>query len=606
MVRKVLLGNEAIVQGALESGVNFASTYPGTPASEIGDTFAKVAKKAGIYFEYSVNEKVALEAGAGAVLCGLKAIVSMKHFGLNVASDSLMPFGAMGVSGLVVAVADDPGCYSSAQSEQDSRYYARMAHLPELEPCSPQECKEFTKLAFDISQKYSIPVLLRATTRVSHTRGIVECGVYKVKKPEGKFSKKKEIITMPPCVVDMHKKILEKIEKIKLESEKLAVIINGKNKGLGIIVSGGAFNYVLDAIDKLGLNLPILKIGMTHPLPEKKIKEFLKRKEVFVVEELDALLESEIKALAKDANSKVKIYGKSSNLLPLSGELNIGIVMQALCKILGKKHPLFSTQAKVIPRTAVLCQGCPHRTTFWAVKQALGEDVVFGGDIGCYLLGVYAPQNTVDFLVSMGAAQGIVHGIKKVSKQKAVAFIGDSTLFHAGLPGIINMAYNKSNPLIVVLDNRITAMTGHQPNPGMGITGMGEKTKEIEIENLLKSCGIKHVRTVNTYNIKETIGAIKEAAKENEKGVPAAIVAKGQCRLLTMRNAMNEGKEKLIQRFQIDQSKCIKCGTCLLKFGCPAIKREDGKYFIDQNLCWGCGGCAQVCPVKAIRGVKEK
>jgi indolepyruvate ferredoxin oxidoreductase alpha subunit len=608
----ILMGNEAIVRGALESGVGFASTYPGTPSSEIGDTFSEIARDAGIYFEYSTNEKVALEAAMGACFSGVRSIVSMKHFGVNVAADSLMPLAFVGTdTGMVVVVADDPSCWSSAQSEQDTRYYARLGHIPMLEPSDPQECKDFVKMAFKLSEKFKIPFFVRTTTRVSHGRGIVRLGNLEKGKTKGFFKKDLEKFNnLPPHTMEMHERILEKIEKIRKISEKDKVnfIVNPRTRSkVGIIVSGVSFGYVMDAMDDLDFKMPVLKLGLTYPLPEKKIKKFIKKfKSVLVVEELEPILEEAIQRLAKDVNPKLKVYGKK--YLPKSGEYDEEIVISAIEKITGKKlkmslkdHSKKYKKLKIPKRPPVLCPGCPHRATFWAAKAAAGNNTIFGGDVGCYILGMFPPYNTQDFMFSMGASEGVIHGIKKTTFQKAIVFIGDSTFFHAGLPGLVNIVFNKSNPLIIVLDNRITAMTGHQPHPGVGWTGMKDKTKEIRIEDIAKACNIKHVKVVDPFNVKKMIKTIKKFMKKPEASL---IVAKRECRLIAVREKRKNGEK--ITRFEINQKKCKNCGLCLYHFGCPAFYQEDDKIMIDKNLCTGCGVCAQICPNKAIRAIGIK
>lgn len=606
----ILMGNEAIVRGALESGIGFASTYPGTPSSEIGDTFSEIARDAGIYFEYSTNEKVALEAAMGACFSGVRSMVSMKHFGVNVASDSLLPLAYVGTNaGMIVVVADDPNCWSSAQSEQDTRYYARLGHIPMLEPSDPQECKDFVKIAFNISEKFKLPVFIRTTTRVGHGRGIVKLGKIMKGKTKGFFKKDlKKFNSLPPHTMRMHEEILQKIEKIRKISEKtkLNFFVNPRVKSkVGIIVSGVSFGYVMDAMDDLNIKMPVLKLGLTYPLPEKKIKNFIKKlKSVLVVEELEPILEQTIYRLAKDTNPKLKVFGKNG-YLPKSGEYDEEIVISAVGKITGKKlkmsleyHSRKYKELKIPKRLPVLCPGCPHRATFWAAKVGAGTNTIFGGDVGCYILGIFPPYNTQDFIFSMGASEGIIHGIKKTTYQKAIAFIGDSTFFHAGMPGLVNIVYNRSNPLVIVLDNRITAMTGHQPHPGVGITGMGKKTKEIRIEDVAKACKVKHVEVVDPFNVKKMVKTIRKLIRSDEISV---IVAKRECQLLAVRKKRKAGIK--IPRYEIDQKKCKKCGLCLYNFGCPAFYQEGDKIMIDKNLCTGCGVCAQVCPNKAIRRI---
>jgi indolepyruvate ferredoxin oxidoreductase alpha subunit len=600
--KTVLLGNIAIVRGALEAGIALASTYPGTPASEIGDTFAEVAKEAGIYFEYSVNEKVAVETAAGAAFCGVRSLVSMKHFGMNVASDSILPLVYHGVKGgMVIVVADDPNCWSSGQSEQDSRYYARMGHIPMLEPTNPSDCKEYVKIAFELSEKYKIPVMIRTTTRVGHSSGIVNLGRIKKGKLTGKFTNEDKWNTMPPKILKVHLEIHEKLKKIENWGENnLNTIVKGKGK-FGIITTGISFNYIMDSLKRLKMKVPIMKMGLTYPLPEKTILKFIKNlKSVLVIEELEPIVENDVKRIAKDANLRLKINGK--NVLPVSGEFRIETVSKAICELTGRKFYLKDRKIEVPIRPPILCPGCPHRASFWSTKHVAG-DVIFGGDVGCYILGIYQPLETQDFVISMGANESILHGIKKVSKQKTISFIGDSTLFHAGIPGIINWTYNKSDHLLIVLDNRTTAMTGHQPTPATGETGMCEKTKPISIEQLLKACGVDSVISANVYNVKEMQAAVKTMLAK--KGVNA-IIAKGECRLLFMRRARKMGIK--VPVFQIDQEKCTKCGICLYTYGCPAIHRKGlkGEFYIDEDFCWGCGVCSQICPPKAIFPKVEK
>lgn len=522
-MKKILLGNEAIVQGALEAGVNFVSTYPGTPSSEIGNIFNKIAKKYGIYFEFSSNEKTAIEAGIGASFSGLKTLVAMKHFGLNVASDAFLPFIYTGTVGpTVVVVADDPSCHSSGQSEENTRAYGELAHVPILEPADPAEAKEFVKLGFKISEKFNLPVMLRTTTRVAHQRMPVEIKKLATKRKTGKFIKNKDkFVTMPPRVLEMKDELLGKIEKIREFSEKSPInkITRGRlparqagtSYNFGIVVSGVSYLYVKEALDRLNLSIPIFKIGIFNPLPNKKIKDFIKnKKKVLIVEELEGYLEKEIKTLTKEVNCKLEVYGK--NLLPASRELNEERVGEAIAEITGKKYSTSQKKELNIPtRFPRLCQGCPYWMVFSAIKKAAPKNTVFGGDIGCYMLAGFKPHEIQDYLLCMGSGIGIGHGIKKASqnKQKLIALIGDSTFFHAGIPALVNAVYNKSNPLIIVLDNKITAMTGHQPNPG----------EDIKIENIAKATGVKHVAVLNPADFAETQKTIKNFINKKEVSV---------------------------------------------------------------------------------------
>ncbi len=541
--RTILLGNEAIVRGALEAGLGFASTYPGTPASEIGDTFDEIAKKVGVYFEYSTNEKVALEAATGAALSGVRSMVSFKHFGMNVASDTMLPIVYAGAP-LVIVVADDPNCWSSAQSEQDSRYYSRMGHIPMLEPATPEEGKEFTKIAFDIAEKYSIPVIIRMTTRVSHARGIINLGKIKKGKTRGFFKKDlKRYNNLPPHTMRMHSEVVAKIEKIKALSETIRInhVINNHKSDLGVITVGSSSDYVMESLIDLNLRLPVLKLGLTYPLPEKMIKNFIKGlKKVLIVEEIEPILEESVKMFAKNVNPKLEVIGK--NILPNVGEYREEHIVNVLtkltcakCKIDIPRHMKNYSKLDIPKRLPALCLKCQYRPLFLAIKE-VAKDAVYGGDIGCYILGMYPPFEVQDFLFSMGAGESVVHGIKKVSNQKAIAFIGDSTFFHAGIPGLINTVFNKSNPIIVILDNRITAMTGHQPHPGSGFRAGGEIIEPLSIEKIVRACGVKHVKVVDPIDVKSVKKTVKEFMRKKEVSV---IIAKRECWLF----AQKRGKE---------------------------------------------------------------
>ncbi len=542
-MKKLLLGNEAIVQGALEAGVQFISTYPGTPASEIGDIFFELKNKelkhpANFYFEYSTNEKTALEAGIGASFSGLKTLVAMKDFGLNVCLDALGPFIYTGSKGpTVIVVADDPGCHSSAQWEENTRAISYLTHIPTLEPSDPQECKDFVKFGFKLSEKFKIPVLIRTTTRVAHQIQTVNCqktSAYrqteksKNKLLKGKFIKNPhQFVTLPPRVLEMKKELLEKIEKIKNFSEKSRInFINQKfeSRKAGIITSGTSYLYVRENLKELNLNLPVLKLGFFYPLPEKKIKNFIKNlNKVLIVEELEPFLEKEIKILAKETNSNLKIFGK--NLLSETGELKPEDISRALAKFNGKKINIIQPKIPNFPkRKPIFCPGCPYWSVFEAVKQAINsKKIIFGGDIGCYMLGGLPPYNMQDYLLCMSSSIGIAHGIEKATnKQKVIAFIGDSTFFHSGIPALINTVFNKSNPLIILMNNQTTAMTGLQPHPGAPA-----KPDGIKIENIIRACGVKHLEIIDpTKDFKKMVATVKKFLIKNEVSV---IIARHPC-----------------------------------------------------------------------------
>ncbi|OGZ19038.1 MAG: hypothetical protein A2175_01805 [Candidatus Nealsonbacteria bacterium RBG_13_42_11] len=532
----ILLGNEAIVRGALESGVNFVSTYPGTPASEIGNTFFRIAKDVGVYFEFSTNEKVALEAAIGASFSGLKTLVAMKNFGLNVCLDALIPFAYTGTKGAnVIIIADDPSCHSSAQSEENSRFVADAAHIPVLEPADPQECLDFTKLGFQISEKFKIPVIIRTTTRVAHQKMPVVLGpMPNVKTKKGVFIKDvRRFVTLPPRVLEMKQELLDKIKKIRELSEKSEINkIEGKKKAkTGIVASGVAYLYVKEALKELDLDLPVLKLGFFYPLPKEKFKNFIKGLDkVLVVEELEGFIEQVTFFLAKIANPEIKIFGK--NLLPEIGELRTEIVVSAVAKFADIEYKTQDTKYKipVSKRSPMLCPGCPYWLVISAIKKAVDvKKVIFGGEIGCYMLFGNSPINLQDYLSCMGSSVGIAHGIKKATNQKLITFVGDSSFFHSGIPPLINTVFNKSNPLIIILNNQTTAMTGHQPHPAAPVVPDG-----IKIENIVRACGVKYVKTIDQVNQEEMTQTIKEFLEKDEVSV---IIANRPCIFVAKKNA---------------------------------------------------------------------
>jgi indolepyruvate ferredoxin oxidoreductase alpha subunit len=544
MQKKILLGNEAIVRAALVSGVSYVTGYPGCPSAEIGDEFGKIAKENGVYAEYATNEKVALESAIGASFSGLKVLVNMKSFGINVCSDVLLPLAYTGTKGgMVIVVADDPSCWSSAQSEQNSRGYAFLGHIPMLEPADPQECYDFTKIGFEISEKFNTPVILRTVTRATHQRAPVVFDEWKKNDVKGNFVKNPhQYSTMPPRTLEMKKELLEKMKKIQVYAEKsLLNKISGKQNKVGIIASGVAGLHVMEALEELGLDLPVLKLGFFYPLPKDKIAKFIKPlKKVLIVEELEGYVEKEIAALAKDANAKLEIFGK--NVLPVIGELDAEKVCIALAKVIGNtprgtsKFIPFKLKTLDLPkRTARLCEGCPYWYILPTVKRVAPEGTIFGGDIGCNMIGALPPHSMYDYMFAMGSSIGISHGVKKASpNQKVISFMGDGTFFHSGIAGLVNAVYNKSNPLMIVMDNRITAMTGHQPNPGMGKNLMGEDAPELQIADITKACGVKNVKVLDPINIKELEETIKEFLDKDEISL---IVCKRICALLAKRQA---------------------------------------------------------------------
>ena len=612
--KTLLLGNEAIARGALEAGISVVTTYPGTPASEIGDTLSEIAKDAGLYMEYSTNEIVAVEVAAGAANCGVRALTAMKHVGLNVAADAVMTLAYIGVrGGYVIVTADDPGCYSS-QNEQDNRFYALLSNLPCLEPSNPQEAKDMTVSAVEVSEKLELPVLLRTTTRVSHTRGPVVYG--KLAKPnlKGEFVKDvKRMVMVPAHARIMHARLLEKLEAAKEISEKSPynVEVRRGNGEYGIISSSAAYNYAEEARELLGLDASVLKLGMTYPLPEKMIGKFLKKhKKVIIIEELEPYLEMQIKAVAKDYAPSVEIYGKISlTYFPRKGELSTRAVTTGMAKITGRKPPInfdkldaaYSEISKDLPsRPPILCAGCPHMASFYVIGKATGKRAIYPTDIGCYALGAAPPLSIGDILICMGASIGAAQGISKVADKDVVAVIGDSTFFHAAIPGLVNAVYNNHKVVLVVLDNLTTAMTGHQPHPGTGKTGMQTQGKRILIEKVAEGCGVKYVKVVSPFNVKEAENTLKEALKHEGSSV---IIFRAPCALMTMRERRRKGEE--VAPYRITE-KCTNCMACIKLLGCPALTIENEKVSINEVLCVACGLCASVCPYNAIEKVKQK
>ena len=603
-----LLGNEAAVRGALESGVSVVSTYPGTPSSEIGNVFYKIAREAGVYFEFSSNEKVALEVSVAAAAAGLRSFVFMKHVGLNVAADSFMSAVYTGVrGGMIVLTADDPSMHSS-QNEQDNRIMARLAGIPLLEPSNPQEVKDLMKFGFDLSEQFKIPVLMRTTTRISHMRGVVSLDSVVKGKEKGYFKKNPEqCVVMPTYSVKMRKKLMEKLEKIEevANNSPLNKTIDMEGKTLGIVTSGGAFNYAMDVVSENDLKVKILKLAFSHPFPEKLVLDFINSVDnILVVEEVEPVMEKEILAIVGKHNIEKKVFGKLDGTLPRIYEYNPDIVSVGIAKIVNKgiiKREKFTTKLSLPLRPPVLCPGCPHRGTSFALKKAIKklklkeEEIIYSSDIGCYALAIQAPYKMADYCISMGSSIGIGCGFAKATNQKVISFIGDSTFFHAGIPPLINAVHNKNNILAVILDNRITGMTGGQTNPGVPIDGMGNPAPEVSIEGIVKGSGVEFVKTVDPFNLKETEEIFKEALQF--EGV-AVVITKHPCAMIT--DAENR-KKGISIKYTINQEECTRCLICVKNFTCPAFSIEkDGSISINPLLCNGCGVCSQVCPKKAI------
>lgn len=602
-----LLGNEAVVRGALENGISVAATYPGTPSSEIGDVFMDIARDAGIYFEFSTNEKVALEVAAAAAASGLRSFVWMKHVGLNVASDSFMSIAYTRIrAGMVVLTADDPSLWSS-QNEQDNRWYARLGNTPVLEPSNPQEMKDLMREAFELSERSGLAVLMRTTTRVSHMRGIVTTGEMRVGPRKGVFEKDpSRFVPLPSFAYAAHKRIIGTLADLAREAD--ASPLNrtyGTNSKLGIITSGPTFNYAMDVVHDYDVPADVLKLTFTYPFPEQTVLDFVTRHEaVLVAEEVDPIMEKEVLAVLGKHGIDKKVYGKLDGTMPMAYEFSPGILKAGIAKALHIDLPsteAVATDMKLPVRPPVWCAGCPHRAVFYAVRKAvehLGIDnAVYPSDIGCYTLSAAAPYRMADYLTSMGSSIGLASGLAAATDQRIIGFIGDSTFFHSGMPPLVNAVHAARRLVIVILDNRITAMTGGQPNPGMPLNGMGETAPEVSIEAIVQAIGVGFVRTVDPANLAAAQKAVEEALQHD--GV-AVVIAKHPCVMI------RGGARRPRVTFAVDSAKCTKCKICVTTFACPAMYvATDGTVAIDESLCSGCAVCVQVCPEKAI-GVRRQ
>lgn len=588
--KQLMTGNEAVARGAYEAGLVFASAYPGTPSTEILETLAQY--KDDLYCEWAPNEKVAMEAAIGASVAGGRALAAMKHVGVNVAADPLFTAAYTGVNGgLVLAAADDPGQHSS-QNEQDNRNYALAARLLMLEPSDSQEAKEFTKLGFELSERFDMPVMLRLTTRVCHSKSVVELserqdvGI----KPYEKNIRKYVMTPANAKVKRAHlEEVLRAAEEYSNSCEMNREEINDTE--IGVISAGVAYQY---AKDVFGSKASYLKLGMTYPMPMEKIKAFASKvKKLYVVEEMDPYMERQIK------EAGISCIGKE--VIPAYDELNTDIIRKA---VFGVEAPMLSSEKAAVVRPPALCAGCPHRGFFYALSKK--KDIMVTGDIGCYTLGSAAPLFALDTTVCMGASISMGHGASKVfqaagSDKKVVAVIGDSTFFHSGVTSLMDVTYNKGASVSVILDNRITGMTGHQQNPGTGLTLMGEPAAEVDIPLLCQAIGIKkeNIYIVNPLKLKEVDEALDEALKKEE---PCVIITKWPCVLKKFTQEDKTNFDLSPKKCDIDQEKCKKCKMCV-KTGCPAINSGEN-ITINSESCTGCGVCAQVCPFDAIKEVK--
>ena len=572
-MKELMLGNKAIARGLYEAGVCFVSSYPGTPSTEITEEAVKYDE---IYCEWAPNEKVAMESAFGASLAGRRSFCAQKHVGLNVAADPLFTMSYTGVNaGMVIVVADDAGMHSS-QNEQDSRHYAMAAKVPMLEPADSSEALAFTKLAYELSERFDTPVILKMCTRVAHSQSVVETGA----REEHERTYEKDIpkyVMMPGNAKRRHPVVEERTKKLReyAETSPLNRVEMGETK-LGIITASTSYQYVKEVF---GENASVLKLGMTHPLPEKLIRDFAaKVKKLVVVEELDDVIEQQVRAMGLEVSGR--------DILPGIDEFSQNVVAKAF----GKNPPAGTKLPDAIPpRPPVMCAGCPHRGMFYSLKKR-GCTVL--GDIGCYTLGAVPPLGAIEMTLCMGASISASHGFNKIlgrkSEGKTVAVIGDSTFMHSGMTGLANIAYNQSNSTVIILDNSITGMTGHQQNPTTGYNIKGDPAGKIDLEALCRAMGIRRVRVVDPYDLKACDAAIAEELAAEEASV---IISRRPCALLK--------KVKHKAPLAVDKEKCIGCKSCM-RVGCPAISMKDGKAMVDTTQCVGCGVCSQLCPKQAF------
>ncbi len=574
--KQIMLGNKAVARGLYEAGVCFISSYPGTPSTEITEEAAKYDE---IYCEWAPNEKVAMESAFGASLAGRRSFCAQKHVGLNVAADPLYTMSYTGVNaGLVIVVADDAGMHSS-QNEQDSRHHAIAAKVPMLEPSDSAEALEFTKLAYEMSEKYDTPVILKMCTRVAHSQSIVETGDRTV--PDLPYEKNIAKYVMMPGNAKKRHPIVEERTKKLIEFAETGSVNRVEMGGteIGIITCSTSYQYVKEVF---GDSVSVLKLGMTNPLPEKLIKDFAaKVDKLYVVEELDPIIENHVKSLGLDVTGK--------EILPLCDEFSQSLIAKAFGEDVKES---FEAGENIPMRPPVMCAGCPHRGLFYTLKK---NNCTVLGDIGCYTLGAVPPLGAIEMTLCMGASIGAVHGFNKVrgkeSENKTVAVIGDSTFMHSGMTGLANVAYNQSNSTVVIVDNSITGMTGHQQNPTTGYNIKGDPAGKIDLEALCRAMGFERVRVVDPYDLDECDKVLKE---ELSVEAPSVIISRRPCALLKY--------VKHNPPLSVNRDKCVGCKSCM-KIGCPAISMKDGKATIDNTLCVGCNVCSQLCPVGAFEGM---
>ena len=594
MKKEYIMGNGAIALGALAAGVDFVSGYPGTPSSEIVETIAKHPHD-GVYIEWSVNEKAALEAAAAAAYSGARAIVTMKQVGLNVASDPLMSLAYVGVKGgMVIVSADDPGPISS-QTEQDTRMFAKFARIPVFDPVSPEEAYEMIQEAFELSEKYSTPVLFRPTTRICHAYASVETAdITAPKKYEGFVKDSKKWVIFPRLSYQNHEMIEKRNPEMGRELSAYARNTCEGNGSKAVFASGISYAYAKEYLKDMD-GVKLCRVAVSYPFPEDFALKCLDGvEEAVCLEELSPFIEEELLEVVGKHGLAVKIRGKLDGNVKAAGENSADYAAKVLSAFLGRNDPRegidFSDMPSLPVRPPVLCAGCPHRASFYAVKKAMkGRKAYFCGDIGCYTLGNAMPLDMVDTCLCMGAGITMAQGFNHVDRDAvSFAFVGDSTFFASGMTGVVNAVYNEADMILCVLDNSTTAMTGHQPHPGTGRTMMGNVVDKVSIEKILEGIGVKKIITANPLKLDEAVAAVKECAEIS--GVKA-IIFKSPCIAIT----------KPIGKMGVSD-KCIGCKKCIKEIGCPALVASGKNVFIDKGLCTGCGLCTYICPVDAIGG----
>ena len=583
MARKIMLGNEAFARGAWEAGVRVASSYPGTPSTEVTETLSKCGDE--IHVEWAPNEKVGVEVAFGASVGGARALSCMKHVGLNVAADPFFTAAYNGVNGgFVVLVADDNGCHSS-QNEQDSRYHGRAAGVPVLEPADPQECKDFMKLAYVMSEKYDTLILMKSNTRISHSRGIVE-DEDRIEREVIPYEKNfQKYVSMPAMARRLHVEQEKRLNRIAEDASQLMAggqplnRVEMNDPEIGIVTSGICYQYVKEALPEAS----VFKMGLINPMPLKDIADFASKvKKLYVIEEGNPFFEEQIRAAG------IAVHG-GKELFTIQGEYSVNMIRKAM----GKPIPETALKEEVAPapgRPPLLCAGCPHKGLFYVLSK-LKTTVM--GDIGCYTLAALAPTNAIDTCLCMGGSIGMEHGFEKATgdSKNLVAVLGDSTFLHSGITGLLNMVYNEAKGTVIILDNRITGMTGHQQNPGSGKNAKGEMAPAVNFEELVKALGVKNVTVIDPFEVKDLEAVIKRETDRDELSV---IITRRPCVMITKQ----EGTPNVIT------DNCKNCRQCM-KVGCPAIEMKDGRPYIVTTSCVGCGLCTRVCPFDAIKSLKE-